>query len=144
MLDEKLGFDEASALVREATHPIGYNVGKNIKEKFGLDGSPGDMYVVHFISPYFMKIGTDPVQVLEDVVIYKHPTCPFGETAQLVMDCLNIKDARRRADAKFIICEGCKGYASGLTHAIAENWETFVPKRMAAGDPHCLFMISKT
>ena len=142
-LNECLGFENASGIVKEAVHPIGLEAGKTTKEKFGLGESAEDVYLIHYISPYMMGIKTESVKMDGESIIYTHSVCPFGPIASMVIDYMNIIDARKRVDARFIICEVCKGFASGLTHAVSKEWETYSPKRLSAGDPYCLFLLSR-
>ncbi|PKK81805.1 MAG: hypothetical protein CVT47_00515 [Thermoplasmata archaeon HGW-Thermoplasmata-2] len=143
VLLDAFGFETASKMSMEATYPIGLEAGARIMQMFGLGNTPEDIYMMHFISTHMMEIKTEKMSVTDDVVMYNHAFCPFAEAAMIAMDYLNINDAKKRGDAKFIICEGCKGFASGLTHAVSKEWETYSPKRLSAGDPYCLFLLSR-
>ncbi len=143
VLLETFGFEEASKISNDATYPVGLENGIGVRKMFDLGDTPEDVYLVHFISSYMMGIKTEKTRVTDDMVVYSHHYCPFRDAASMTMEYLNITDPKKREDSRFVICEGCKGHASGLTHSISPDWTTYSPKRLSSGDPYCSFLISK-
>jgi hypothetical protein len=143
LLEEVLGFDRASRLVMDAVCPVGFEIGNQLKAAFALGGTNEDIYVMHFIVTNIMNIKSELLSLSEDAIVYKDTECSMSRATSSVMDYVNIPDARRRSDARFILCEGCKGFAAGFTNAVNPDWKTYCPKRLTAGDDYCLYMLSK-